>query len=66
VPTKVLVGRHDRPFPLDFMRELSLKRLGVAADVLDTGHLPALSRPEELAHWLETYGARAVEPAPQA
>jgi len=63
VPTRVLAGRHDRLFPLEFMRGLSLERLGVAADVLDTGHLPALSQPEELTHWLETYGARAVEPA---
>ena len=49
VPTRVLAGRHDRLFPLEFMRRLALERLSVVADVIDTGHLPALSRPDELA-----------------
>jgi pimeloyl-ACP methyl ester carboxylesterase len=57
VPTKVLAGRHDRLFPLDFMRRLAQDRLGVEADVIDTGHLPALARPKELAERLETYGS---------
>jgi pimeloyl-ACP methyl ester carboxylesterase len=55
VPTRVLAGRHDRLFPLDFMRTLAEARLGVAADVIDTGHLPALSRPAELAERLESH-----------
>lgn len=55
VPTTVIAGRLDRLFPLVFMRRLALERLGVAADVIDTGHLPALSRPDELARRLETY-----------
>jgi pimeloyl-ACP methyl ester carboxylesterase len=55
VPTRVLAGRYDRLFPLEFMRELALERLGIAPDVIDTGHLPALSRPDELARRLETY-----------
>jgi pimeloyl-ACP methyl ester carboxylesterase len=55
VPTRVLAGRHDRLFPLAFMSRLARERLGVAADVIATGHLPALSRPDELAQRLETY-----------
>jgi pimeloyl-ACP methyl ester carboxylesterase len=55
VPTKVLAGRHDRLFPLDFMCRLARDRLGVEADVIDSGHLPALSRPKELAERLENY-----------
>jgi pimeloyl-ACP methyl ester carboxylesterase len=55
VPTRVLAGRYDRLFPLEFMRELALERLGIAPDVIDTGHLPVLSRPDELARRLETY-----------
>jgi hypothetical protein len=31
--------RHDRLFPLEFMRRLSLERLNIVADVIDTGHL---------------------------
>lgn len=53
VPTRVLAGRYDRLFPLEFMRELALERLGITPDVIDTGHLPALSRPDELARRLE-------------
>jgi pimeloyl-ACP methyl ester carboxylesterase len=56
VPTRVLAGRHDRLFPLAFMRTLARDRLGVAADVMDCGHLPALARPREVADWLERYG----------
>jgi pimeloyl-ACP methyl ester carboxylesterase len=56
VPTRVLACRHDRIFPVDFMRRLAEERLGVVADVIDTGHLPALSRPRELAQRLEAYG----------
>jgi pimeloyl-ACP methyl ester carboxylesterase len=55
VPTGVLAGRHDRLFPLEFMCRLGLKRLSVVADVIDTGHLPALSRPDELTQRLEAY-----------
>jgi pimeloyl-ACP methyl ester carboxylesterase len=54
VPTRVLACRYDRLFPLEFMRRLALERLGIAPDVIDTGHLPALSRPDELARWLES------------
>lgn len=64
VPTRVLAARHDRLFPLPFMRALSLERLGIAADVIDTGHLPALSRPDELAERLEAYRLQGAAPAP--
>jgi pimeloyl-ACP methyl ester carboxylesterase len=64
VPTRVLVGRHDRLFPLEFLRELALERLGVAVDVIDTGHLPALSRPDELAERLESYRVQAATAEP--
>jgi len=55
VPTRVIAGRHDRLFPLEFMRRLARERLGAEVDVIDTGHLPALSRPEELAERLLPY-----------
>jgi pimeloyl-ACP methyl ester carboxylesterase len=55
IPTNVLACRHDRFFPLEFMRRLALERLGVTADVIDTGHLPALARPAELAQRLDAY-----------
>jgi pimeloyl-ACP methyl ester carboxylesterase len=55
VPTRVIAGRDDRLFPLEFMRRLARERLGVTADVVDSGHLPALSRPDELTDRLENY-----------
>jgi pimeloyl-ACP methyl ester carboxylesterase len=58
VPTSVIVGRNDRLFPVAFMRGLARQRLGVdEVDVVDSGHLPALARPDELAERLETHAA---------
>ena len=49
VPTTVIAGARDRLFPLDYMRGLARARLGLEeVTVVDAGHLPALSRPEEL------------------
>jgi uncharacterized protein YndB with AHSA1/START domain len=53
VPTRVLAGRNDRLFPLDFQRRLARERLDLDVDVIDSGHLPALARPEELVELLE-------------
>jgi pimeloyl-ACP methyl ester carboxylesterase len=55
VPTHVLAGRFDRLFPIAFMHRLALERLGLHAEVIDSGHLPALSRPDELANRLDHY-----------
>jgi pimeloyl-ACP methyl ester carboxylesterase len=63
VPTRVLAGRYDRLFPAEFLRRLAATRLGVTADVIDSGHLPALSRPEELARRLEAYRVTAAPTA---
>ena len=52
LPTRVIAGRHDRLFPLSFMQELSRQRLGVEPEVVDSGHLPALSVPADLARQL--------------
>jgi pimeloyl-ACP methyl ester carboxylesterase len=55
VPTHVLAGRNDRLFPVAFIHRLALERLGLHAGVIDSGHLPALSRPDELTHRLDSY-----------
>jgi pimeloyl-ACP methyl ester carboxylesterase len=49
VPTRVIQGRDDRCFPLEFQRRVVRERLGLDLDVMPGGHLMALSRPEELA-----------------
>jgi pimeloyl-ACP methyl ester carboxylesterase len=55
VPTRFVLGRNDRLFPADFQRCISHERLGITPDELDSGHLPALSRPKELADLLLAY-----------
>jgi len=57
VPTRVLVGRDDRLFPLEFQRRVAQERLGLPVDEIPGGHLLALSRPRELADSLESYPA---------
>jgi pimeloyl-ACP methyl ester carboxylesterase len=53
VPTTVIAGVRDRLFPLDFMRRLARDRLGLDdVSVIDSGHLPALSRPADLVRLL--------------
>ena len=55
--TVVLAARNDRLFPFEPMRRLARERIGVEADAIDTGHTPALARPEELAERLDGYAA---------
>jgi pimeloyl-ACP methyl ester carboxylesterase len=55
VPTRFLLCRHDRLFPPDFQRRVVRERLGIVADEMDGGHLPALHRPAELASRLHAY-----------
>jgi pimeloyl-ACP methyl ester carboxylesterase len=55
VPTRLVAGREDRLFPLEFQRRVAAERLGLDVDELPGGHLLALSRPAELADRLEAY-----------
>jgi pimeloyl-ACP methyl ester carboxylesterase len=55
VPTRVIAGRDDRFFPLEFQRRLARERLGTGIDEILGGHLVALSRPAELTDQLTRY-----------
>jgi pimeloyl-ACP methyl ester carboxylesterase len=55
VPTRVLAGRHDRMFPLEFQQRIARERLGLEVDEIDGGHMVAMSNPAELADRLEAY-----------
>jgi pimeloyl-ACP methyl ester carboxylesterase len=55
VPTRVLAGRDDRFFPMEFQRRIAGERLGVEVDSVPGGHLVALSRPAELTDQLTRY-----------
>ena len=57
VPTRVLVARDDRFFPVEFQRRVAEERLGITPDEMPGGHLVALGHPEELADRLEAYRA---------
>lgn len=63
VQTRVLSGRHDRLFPLEFQRRIAHERLGVDVDPVGAGHMMALSNPSSLADWLESYATEARAPA---
>ena len=49
VPTRFLLCRDDHFFPAEFMRRVVRERLGITPDEIDSGHLPALAHPKELA-----------------
>jgi len=57
VPTRVIVGRDDRFFPVEFQRRVSRERLGISPDEMPGGHLIALSQPAELSTRLISYVA---------
>lgn len=53
LPIRYLLCRNDRLFPAEWVRSVVSQRLGFMPDEIDSGHCPALSRPRELAEWLE-------------
>ena len=53
VPTRVLAGRHDRMFPLEFQRRVARERLGIDVEAIDGGHMVAMSSPAAVAERLE-------------
>jgi pimeloyl-ACP methyl ester carboxylesterase len=52
VPTRVVAGRDDRFFPLEFQRRVAAQRLNLEVDALPGGHCIALSQPEALSTFL--------------
>jgi pimeloyl-ACP methyl ester carboxylesterase len=67
VPTKVLAGREDRLFPLEFQRGVARERLGLDVDAVPGGHMAALSHPRELAERLDgAWRAVATSPSERA
>ena len=59
VPTRVMAARHDRMFPLEFQRRVARERLNIEIDIIDGGHMVALSNPAALADRLEAYRLEA-------
>ena len=55
VPTRCLLCRDDRIFPIAWLRRVVRDRLGITADEMDSGHTHALSHPDELVRRLEAY-----------
>jgi hypothetical protein len=51
----------NRFFPADFQRRVVQDRLGLVADEMSGGHLPALAHPEELARHLERYRSEVLD-----
>lgn len=57
VPIKVLAGRDDRFFPVEFQRRVAKERLGLDTDEIAGGHLAAMSNPAGLADKLLAYAS---------
>ena len=55
VPTRYLLCRDDGFFDAAWTREMVRDRLGFDPDEMDGGHMPYLSRPDELVERLEDY-----------
>jgi pimeloyl-ACP methyl ester carboxylesterase len=55
VPIRVIAGRDDRFFPVDFQRRVARERLDAPVAELPGGHLVALSNPRGLADLLVGY-----------
>jgi pimeloyl-ACP methyl ester carboxylesterase len=55
IPTRFVLGTKDRFFPPDFQRHVVRQRLGIEPDEIDSGHVPALARPDDLAALLLRY-----------
>ncbi len=60
VPTRVLVGRDDRLFPVAFQRRLAEQRLGITPDEVAGGHLVALVHPVAVADYLQSCRAQVA------
>lgn len=52
IPIRVLAGKEDRFFPLEFQRKVARQRLGLEPDVVPGGHLIALSNPDGVTNYL--------------
>lgn len=59
IPMRFLLCRDDRMFPAEFQRRMAKERLGITADEMIGGHLPALAHPEELVRHLERFRVEA-------
>lgn len=60
VATRAVIATDDLLFPPDYLRALTVDRLGFAPDEVPGGHFPMLGQAGELADLLETY-RREVE-----
>ncbi|WP_354095989.1 alpha/beta hydrolase [Bradyrhizobium sp. RT10b] len=55
IPIRVLAGRDDRFFPIEFQRRVARERLGKEVEEISGGHLVALSNQKGLAKRLLAY-----------
>jgi pimeloyl-ACP methyl ester carboxylesterase len=62
IPTRFVLCRNDRFFPARWLRPVVRDRLRIEPDEIESGHCPALSRPDELATLLERYVAETITP----
>jgi pimeloyl-ACP methyl ester carboxylesterase len=61
IETRFILGRNDRFFPARWLRPVVRERLGIGPEEIDSGHCPALGRPQELAGLLDRYATDTAE-----
>ena len=55
IPTRVIAARDDRLFPAAFQQRVARERLGITPELIDGGHLAALSHPRQVVQKLDSY-----------
>ena len=62
VPTQIIIGRHDRFFPVAFQQRLAAARVGVPPVVIDGGHLLPFTQSGAVAGHVVEFVERGVNP----
>ncbi len=55
IPVRIIAGKDDRLFPVEFQRRIARERLGMEIETIPGGHLVALSNPKGLTERLLEY-----------
>lgn len=53
IPTRVISARDDRLFPAEFQQRVARERLGITPELIEGGHLAALSHPRQVVQKLD-------------
>ena len=61
IPTRFVLCLNDRFFPAAWLKGVVADRLEIVPDVIESGHCPALSRPQDLGERLDGFAADVLD-----